>query len=207
MVLSTGHLVECKCVQLSEASVKGKGGVRRGGGASMLAGHFAFVNSPCLHLRTTGDMTAIQSLCSWLIVYSMIVEWRLPPLLRLCADGERWRPGLNCVKNRFWQNNNNFYVLIRKYQLLRFSELYIFLNIFLIALKWPGHTQARVNSFLIVSVKYMIRLEQNILICWIYFFKRNLSIGRVELCVRSMMTICSSTSFLEECYWKWSCFT
>lgn len=44
---------------------------------------------PRLHLGTTGDMTAIRSLCSWLIACNMSVEWLLQaphPALYLIFD-------------------------------------------------------------------------------------------------------------------------
>lgn len=60
-------------------------------GVALFTGHSASRNSPCLHLRTTGDMTAIRSLCSWLIVCNMSVEWNASsppptPLLHDCPD-------------------------------------------------------------------------------------------------------------------------
>ncbi len=58
---------------------------------------------PRLHLETTGDMTAIRSLCSWLIVCNMSVEWLLQahtrPLLHDCAD-ELGRHGLMDVEHK-----------------------------------------------------------------------------------------------------------
>lgn len=93
--------------------VWGKGGLRWVG-APVFTGHFAFVNSPCLHLRTTGDMTAIRSLCSWLIVCSMIVKWMLSPLIRARADDERGRFGRKSVTDQLRQNKHNLCVLIRK---------------------------------------------------------------------------------------------
>lgn len=45
---------------------------------------------PCLHLGTTGDMTAIRSLCSWLIVHGISMEYLIQgpvcPVPYRCAD-------------------------------------------------------------------------------------------------------------------------
>lgn len=67
--LCEGCMCDCLTIQMREGWW--------GEGVTVVFQALCLQKQPCLHLGTTGDMTAIRSLCSWLIVHNISMEWLL----------------------------------------------------------------------------------------------------------------------------------